>query len=109
MRAWIYHLPIGQLGALGEMIGAAGFGFVLAAAVVIVWRRLLLEAGAPARARRDLLALDSLSGEPVPVPGVRRGGGGDRAGAAGVDAHRSTGAWPSCSPVSSNTRRPNDG
>jgi hypothetical protein len=45
MRAWIYHLPIGQLGALGEMIGAAGFAFVLVAAVVIVWRRLLLEAG----------------------------------------------------------------
>jgi len=45
MRAWIYHLPIGQLGALGEMLGAAGFGFVLAAVVVVVWRRLLLEAG----------------------------------------------------------------
>ena len=45
MRAWIYHLPIGQVGALGEMIGAAGFGFVLTAAVVVVWRRLLLEAG----------------------------------------------------------------
>ncbi len=43
MRAWIYHLPVGQLGALGEMLGAAGFGFVLAAAVVVVWRRLLLE------------------------------------------------------------------
>jgi 4-amino-4-deoxy-L-arabinose transferase-like glycosyltransferase len=45
MRAWIYHLPIGRIGALGEMIGAAGFGFVLVAALVIVWRRLLLEAG----------------------------------------------------------------
>jgi 4-amino-4-deoxy-L-arabinose transferase-like glycosyltransferase len=45
MRAWIYHLPIGHLGALGEMIGAAGFGFVLVAAVAIVWRRLLPEAG----------------------------------------------------------------
>ena len=44
MRAWIYHLPIGDLDALGEMLGAAGFGFVLAAAVVVVWRRLLLEA-----------------------------------------------------------------
>jgi 4-amino-4-deoxy-L-arabinose transferase-like glycosyltransferase len=43
MRAWIYHLPIGQLGPLGQMLGAAGWGFVLAAAVVIVWRRLLLE------------------------------------------------------------------
>jgi hypothetical protein len=45
MRAWIYHLPIGQLGALGGMIGAAGVGFVVAAAVVVVWRRLPLEAG----------------------------------------------------------------
>jgi 4-amino-4-deoxy-L-arabinose transferase-like glycosyltransferase len=44
MRAWLYHLPIGQLGALGEMIGAAGLGFVLAAAVAVVWRRLLPEA-----------------------------------------------------------------
>jgi hypothetical protein len=43
MRAWIYHLPIGQLGALGEMLGAAGFGFALAAAVVVIWRRMLLE------------------------------------------------------------------
>jgi 4-amino-4-deoxy-L-arabinose transferase-like glycosyltransferase len=43
MRAWIYHLPIGQLGALGEMLAAAGLGFVLAAAVVVLWRRLLLE------------------------------------------------------------------
>ena len=45
MRAWIYHLPLGHLGALGEMIGAAGFGFVLVAAVVIVWRRPRPEAG----------------------------------------------------------------
>jgi 4-amino-4-deoxy-L-arabinose transferase-like glycosyltransferase len=45
MRAWIYHLPIGQLGALGGMIGAAGVGFVVAAAAAVVWRRLLLEAG----------------------------------------------------------------
>ena len=45
LRAWIYHLPIGQIGALGEMLGAAGFGFVIAAAAVIVWRRPLLEAG----------------------------------------------------------------
>ena len=45
LRAWIYHLPIGQLGALGEMIGAAGFGFVVVAAVVIVWRRPQMEAG----------------------------------------------------------------
>lgn len=45
MRAWIYHLPIGHLGALADMIGAAGLGFVLAAAVVLVWRRLLPEAG----------------------------------------------------------------
>jgi 4-amino-4-deoxy-L-arabinose transferase-like glycosyltransferase len=43
MRAWIYHLPVGQLGALGEMLGAAGFGFVLAATVVVLWRRLYLE------------------------------------------------------------------
>jgi len=44
MRDWIYHLPIGKIGALAEMLGAAGFGFMLVAAVVIVWRRLLLEA-----------------------------------------------------------------
>ncbi len=44
MRAWIYHLPIGDLDALGEMIGAAGLGFVLSAAVAVVWRRLLPEA-----------------------------------------------------------------
>ncbi len=86
MRAWIYHLPIGQVGALGEMIGAAGFGFAIVAAVVTVWRA-PGAAGrrAPARARRHLLALDPLSGEPVPVPGVRRGGGGDRAGARAGD------------------------
>ncbi len=45
MRAWIYHLPIGHLGALNEMLGEAGFGFLLAAAVVLVWQRLLLEGG----------------------------------------------------------------
>jgi len=45
MRAWIYHLPIGQLGALGGMLGAAGVGFVIAAAGVVVWRRPRLEAG----------------------------------------------------------------
>jgi 4-amino-4-deoxy-L-arabinose transferase-like glycosyltransferase len=45
MRAWIYHLPIGQLGALGGMLGAAGIGFVIAAAGVVVWPRPRLEAG----------------------------------------------------------------
>ena len=45
MRAWIYHLPIAEIAALGEMIGAAGFGFVLVAALVVAWRRPPLEAG----------------------------------------------------------------
>ena len=45
MRAWIYHLPTWRPGALGEMLASAGFGFLLAAATVVVWRRMLLEAG----------------------------------------------------------------
>jgi 4-amino-4-deoxy-L-arabinose transferase-like glycosyltransferase len=40
MRAWDYHLPVGDLGALGAMLLAAGFGFVGAAAIAIArqWR-----------------------------------------------------------------------
>jgi hypothetical protein len=43
MRGWIYHQPIGDLGALGEMLGAGGMVFVLLAALVVVWRRPPLE------------------------------------------------------------------
>ncbi len=52
MRAWLYHLPIGQLGALGEMLGAAGFGFVLVAAVVIALAAPAAGSRAPAGAPR---------------------------------------------------------
>jgi Dolichyl-phosphate-mannose-protein mannosyltransferase len=45
MRAWPYHLPIGNIGALGEMIAAAGLGFVVLSAIVFVWRRPPLETG----------------------------------------------------------------
>ena len=40
MRAWEYHLPVGDLGALGSMLLAAGVGFASAAAVAIarLWR-----------------------------------------------------------------------
>ena len=31
MRAWDYHLPVADLGALGEIVAAAGFGFTAAA------------------------------------------------------------------------------
>ena len=107
MRAWIYHLPVGQLGALGEMLGAAGFGFVLAAAVVVVWRRQVLEAAL-------LLALVSIFWLWIPYQESRFlfaafgvAAVAHRAGAH-VDAARlAPGA--SCWPGSSNTRRPNDG
>jgi 4-amino-4-deoxy-L-arabinose transferase-like glycosyltransferase len=40
MRAWDYHLPVADLGALGEMLLAAGVGFASAAAVALAraWR-----------------------------------------------------------------------
>jgi hypothetical protein len=40
MRAWDYHVPIGNLAALGAMLIAAGVGFASAAAVAIarLWR-----------------------------------------------------------------------
>ena len=40
MRAWEYHLPVGDLGALGSMLLAAGIGFAGAAAIAIArqWR-----------------------------------------------------------------------
>ncbi len=42
MRAWEYHLPVADLGALGAMLIAAGVGFAGAAAIALVrlWRRL---------------------------------------------------------------------
>jgi 4-amino-4-deoxy-L-arabinose transferase-like glycosyltransferase len=49
MRAWEYHLPIGDLGALGAMLLAAGAGFVTATAVGL------------ARARRGGEALVALA------------------------------------------------
>ncbi|HEY7375845.1 MAG TPA: phospholipid carrier-dependent glycosyltransferase [Polyangia bacterium] len=41
MRAWDYHLPVADLGALGAMLLDAGAGFVIAAVVATVrlWRR----------------------------------------------------------------------
>jgi 4-amino-4-deoxy-L-arabinose transferase-like glycosyltransferase len=39
MRAWDYHLPAGDVAALGQMLVAAGVGFGLAAAAVLVARR----------------------------------------------------------------------
>lgn len=39
MRAWDYHLPIRDVGTLGEMLAAAGLGFVLVAALVLIARR----------------------------------------------------------------------
>jgi len=43
MRGWIYHQPIGDLRALGEMLGAGGIVFVLLGALVLAWRRPPLE------------------------------------------------------------------
>jgi hypothetical protein len=43
MRGWDYHLPIADLGALGEMLGAAGFGFGAAALVGLARARPRLE------------------------------------------------------------------
>jgi len=37
MRGWDYHLPVDELGALGDILGAAGFGF--SAAVVAAFAR----------------------------------------------------------------------
>jgi hypothetical protein len=39
MRAWDYHLPVRDVAALGEMLAAAGLGFVLVAALVLLTRR----------------------------------------------------------------------
>ncbi len=43
MRAWDYHLPIAELGALGAMLAAAGAGFTLAAALGFLRARPPLE------------------------------------------------------------------
>ncbi|HZL18679.1 MAG TPA: hypothetical protein VFG23_13130 [Polyangia bacterium] len=43
MRAWDYHLPIADLGALGTMLTAAGMGFTLAAALGLLRARPRLE------------------------------------------------------------------
>ncbi|HXU60054.1 MAG TPA: phospholipid carrier-dependent glycosyltransferase [Polyangia bacterium] len=43
MRAWDYHLPIGDLSTLGELVTAAGFGFSAAALVAFVRVRPALE------------------------------------------------------------------
>jgi len=43
MRAWDYHLPVGELGALAEMAGAAGFGFSAAALAAFARARPPLE------------------------------------------------------------------
>ncbi len=43
MRAWDYHLPVTDLGALGEMLSAAGFGFTAAALAGLVRVRPALE------------------------------------------------------------------
>ena len=45
MRAWIYHLPVAQVGALGEMLAAGGVVFVLLTAIVLVWHRPPAEVG----------------------------------------------------------------
>jgi hypothetical protein len=41
MRAWDYHVPVGDLAALGGMLLGAGIGFCFAAALALVrqWRR----------------------------------------------------------------------
>jgi len=41
MRAWDYHVPVGDLAALGSMLIGAGIGFCVAVAVAVVlrWRR----------------------------------------------------------------------
>jgi hypothetical protein len=39
MRAWDYHLPVREVAALGEMLLAAGLGFLLVAALVLIARR----------------------------------------------------------------------
>ena len=41
MRAWDYHVPVGDLPALGSMLLGAGIGFCVAVAVALVrqWRR----------------------------------------------------------------------
>ena len=43
MRAWDYHLPIAELGALGGMLSAAGVGFTLAAGLGLLRARPRLE------------------------------------------------------------------
>jgi hypothetical protein len=45
MRAWIYHLPVGNVGALAQMLADAGIGFVVAAVAALAWRRRALELG----------------------------------------------------------------
>ena len=44
MRAWDYHLAVGDLGPLGEMLGAAGLGFGAAAVAAFARARPPLEA-----------------------------------------------------------------
>ena len=67
MRAWDYHLPIGDVGALWRLLLGAGIAFASAAAIALAraWRG--LGAGAGGGAGRRLLAGRSLSGEPLPV------------------------------------------
>ncbi|HJZ84068.1 MAG TPA: glycosyltransferase family 39 protein [Polyangia bacterium] len=44
MRAWDYHVPVGELGALGRMLGEAGVGFVVAALIAFTLGRRFVEA-----------------------------------------------------------------
>jgi hypothetical protein len=44
MRAWDYHLPVSDLGLLGEFLGAAGIGFGVAALAAFARARPSLEA-----------------------------------------------------------------
>ncbi len=39
MRAWNYHLPVGNVAALAEMLAAGGLGFALVAVLALIARR----------------------------------------------------------------------
>ena len=108
MRAWDYHVPVGDVAMLGACLGggiasrrARAFGFAalgapsrLARRVAHAWRT----RGRPARrAAGDLLVRDPLPGEPLPVrrvrrrrhrPGARRRPGRPRWWAGAALAHR---------------------